>query len=206
VEALTERQTVGRHVAPKGSDIDVGSLVDTLRVRLGPERVFRLTPVESDIPERSVKRIAALAPPNGASWPPELPRPARLLTPPEPVTAAAEIPDSPPLFFVWRNIRHGVVKADGPERILGEWWVSNVDIGMQRDYYRVGCHAFRARRVAVGAPRRHRALPGSLNAAVRVDAGGQCEFSRTSVTGPVAALCAVMLRFENRKATYADPS
>ena len=137
VEALTERQTVGRHVAPKGSDIDVGSLVDTLRVRLGPERVFRLTPVESDIPERSVKRIAALAPPNGASWPPELPRPARLLTPPEPVVAAAEIPDAPPFFFVWRKVRHRVVKADGPERILGEWWLSDVDIGMQRDYYRV---------------------------------------------------------------------
>jgi hypothetical protein len=67
---------------------------------------------------------------------PELRRPARLLTPPEPVTAAAEIPDSPPLFFVWRKIRHRVVKADGPERILGEWWVSDVDIGMQRDYYR----------------------------------------------------------------------
>jgi protein ImuB len=53
-------------VAQKGSDVDVGSLVDTLRVRLGPGRVFRLTPVESEIPERSVKRIAALAPPNGA--------------------------------------------------------------------------------------------------------------------------------------------
>jgi PHP domain len=66
-----------------------------------------------------------------------LPRPARLLTPPEPVSAAAEIPDAPPLFFVWRKIRHRVVKADGPERILGEWWVSDADIGMQRDYYRV---------------------------------------------------------------------
>jgi protein ImuB len=29
VEALTERQTVGRHIAPRGSDVDVGSLVDT---------------------------------------------------------------------------------------------------------------------------------------------------------------------------------
>ena len=36
------------------------------------------------------------------------------------------------------------------------------------------------RGIAIGAPRRHRALPGSLNAAVRVNAGGQCEFSRTS--------------------------
>ncbi|WP_426441143.1 hypothetical protein [Bradyrhizobium genosp. P] len=36
---------------------DVGALVDTLRTRLGPERVFRLTPVESQILERAVKRI-----------------------------------------------------------------------------------------------------------------------------------------------------
>ena len=57
--------------------------------------------------------------------------------PPELVTAAAEIPDAPPFFFVWRKVRHRVVKADGPERILGEWWVSDADIGMQRGYYRV---------------------------------------------------------------------
>ena len=34
-------------------------------------------------------------------------------------------------------IRHRIVKADGPERILGEWWVSDTDIGLQRDYHRV---------------------------------------------------------------------
>lgn len=137
VEALTERQTIGRHVAGSDEEADVGSLVDTLRARLGPQRVFRLAPVESEIPERSVRRIAAVSAPKGASWPNDLPRPARLLTPPEPVTAVAEIPDSPPLFFVWRKVRHRVVKADGPERILGEWWVADADMGMQRDYYRV---------------------------------------------------------------------
>jgi protein ImuB len=137
IEALTERQTIGRHVSKNADADDIGTLVDTLRVRLGPERVFRLMPVESDIPERCVKRIAPVAEPKGITWPVDLPRPARLLTPPEAVTAVAEIPDSPPLFFVWRKIRHRVVKADGPERILGEWWVAEGDIGMQRDYYRV---------------------------------------------------------------------
>jgi protein ImuB len=139
VEALTERQTVGRHVAEDGSDADVGSLVDTLRTRLGSDRVFRLAPVESDIPERAVKRIAPVAPTSGLSWPDDLPRPARLLIPPEPVTAIAEIPDSPPKLFVWRKRQHRVVKADGPERILGEWWVSDQDTGLHRDYYRVEC-------------------------------------------------------------------
>jgi hypothetical protein len=32
VEALTERQTVGRYVEPDGSDADLGSLIDTLGV------------------------------------------------------------------------------------------------------------------------------------------------------------------------------
>ena len=53
------------------------------------------------------------------------------------VNALAEIPDAPPRFFIWRNIRHNVVKADGPERIHGEWWASDQEIGLQRDYYRV---------------------------------------------------------------------
>ena len=49
VEALSERQTLGRHVADNGIDTDIGPLIDTLRTRLGPERVFRLAPVESEI-------------------------------------------------------------------------------------------------------------------------------------------------------------
>jgi protein ImuB len=137
VEALTERQTVGAHVAEAGAEVDVTQLVDTLRVRLGNERVFRLAPVESDVPERSARRIAATARSDGATWPQDLPRPARLLSPPEPVHAVAEIPDSPPRFFVWHKVRHRVARADGPERILGDWWLSDQEVGPQRDYYRV---------------------------------------------------------------------
>jgi protein ImuB len=65
----------------------------------------------------------------------------RLLSPPEQVQAVAEIPDSPPRFFVWRKVRHRIARADGPERILGEWWLSDQDIGLQRDYYRVETEA-----------------------------------------------------------------
>ena len=141
IEALTERQTVGAHVAEAGSEVDVSQLVDTLRVRLGNERVFRLSPVESDIPERSARRVAATSRADGATWPKDLPRPARLLSPPEQVQAIAEIPDGPPRLFVWRKVRHRVARADGPERILGEWWLSDQDIGLQRDYYRVETEA-----------------------------------------------------------------
>ncbi len=137
VEALTERQTMGSHVADEEGTADLASLVDALRVRLGPSRVFRLAQVESDVPERAVARISPVAAARGTTWPADLPRPARLFNPPEPVTAIAEIPDAPPLFFVWRRIRHRVVKADGPERITGEWWRDNVEAGTRRDYYRV---------------------------------------------------------------------
>ena len=55
VEALTERQTIGRHLpgARCRSRMSASSSI-RLSVRLGPNRVFRLAPVESDMPERSV--------------------------------------------------------------------------------------------------------------------------------------------------------
>lgn len=136
VEALSERQTIGRHVNADGGDVDVSQLVDTLGVRLGPEHVFRIAPVESDVPERSQKRVPALHPPQGLEWPKHLPRPSRLFSPPERVEAVAELPDHPPRLFIWRNQRLRVLKADGPERIHGEWWRSDRERQMLRDYYR----------------------------------------------------------------------
>lgn len=137
VEAITERQTVGRHVAQQDGDVDLGQLVDTLGVRLGQDKIFRLAPVESHLPERSVKRVAALHPPKGLDWPRNLPRPARLFAHPEKIEVVAELPDHPPRLFVWRKIRHRVAKADGPERIHGEWWISERETNLVRDYYRV---------------------------------------------------------------------
>jgi hypothetical protein len=137
VLALAERQTVGRHVTEDGSQVDVSQLVDTLALRLGHENAFRLAPVESGLPERSVRRIPALDPTKGLDWPKHLPRPARLFARPEKVEAVAELPDHPPRLFIWRNIRHRVAKADGPERIHGEWWVSKGETQLVRDYYRI---------------------------------------------------------------------
>jgi len=94
-------------------------------------------PVESELPERASKRVPAMAAAKDANWPEDLPRPSRLLTSPELVNALAEIPDAPPRFFIWRKVRHRIAKADGPERILGEWWLSDEETSLQRDYYRV---------------------------------------------------------------------
>ncbi|TXM95223.1 DNA polymerase Y family protein [Methylobacterium sp. WL116] len=119
------------------ADADLAELVDRLTVRLGARRVFRIAPVASGLPERSVRRVDPLAAVPDADWPSGLPRPVRLLRPPESVTVVTLAPDHPPALFVWRRARLRVARADGPERIHGEWWVSDAEWGLVRDYYRV---------------------------------------------------------------------
>jgi protein ImuB len=112
-------------------------LLDRLGNRLGEEKVYRAAPVESDVPERSVRPAPALSPPGGKGWPDDLPRPVRLLDPPQPVDAMALLPDAPPVAFTWRRMRHRVRHADGPERIAGEWWRRDAELRAVRDYFRV---------------------------------------------------------------------
>jgi protein ImuB len=116
---------------------DLGPLIDRLVARFGAAQVYRAAPIESDVPERSVARVAGLAPAVGRSWPAALPRPLRLLTPPQPVQAMALLPDQPPVAFTWRRKRHRVRRADGPERIFGEWWRRDGEMRAVRDYWAV---------------------------------------------------------------------
>ncbi|MEO9190152.1 MAG: DNA polymerase Y family protein, partial [Acetobacteraceae bacterium] len=116
---------------------DIGALVDHLRNRFGAARVYRALPVQSDVPERSVRRVPALAPEDPARWPDDLPRPARLLARPQRVQALSVLPDHPPAAFVWRRVRHRIRHADGPERINGEWWHREREAMAVRDYWAV---------------------------------------------------------------------
>jgi protein ImuB len=136
VEPLTERQTQARGMGDEADEADMGQLVDRLGARIGMRKVYRLAPVQSLVPERMARKVPALAPPTGSAWPENLPRPPRLLDPPEPVVATALLPDHPPRFFIWRNVKHMVAKADGPERITPEWWKGDRG-SAARDYYRV---------------------------------------------------------------------
>jgi protein ImuB len=115
--------------------VEVADLVDRLGVRLGAERVLRLLPRESHLPARAVAAVPAAAEPppavlrDGARagplagpWDPERPRPLRLIVPPEPVEAVAPVPDDPPVLFRRGRAVHRVVRAEGPERVLPEWW------------------------------------------------------------------------------------
>jgi protein ImuB len=133
-EPLAFVQSVSSLVAP--SVPDIAPLVDRLANRLGEAAVYRIAPVESYVPERSVRRVAAMATVKGG-WPEDLPRPVRLLDPPQPVEAMALLPDDPPVAFTWRRVRHRVRHADGPERIAGEWWKRDREWAAVRDYFRV---------------------------------------------------------------------
>jgi protein ImuB len=129
---------------------ELAALVDRLGSRLGLAALCRLAPYESHLPERAVAVLPAIGALKKASarWPAGLVRPVRLLAPPEPVEATAPVPDDPPVLFRWRRLLHRVRRADGPERIAGEWWRDFArgdaagdpplsDPDDIRDYYRV---------------------------------------------------------------------
>jgi protein ImuB len=64
-------------------------------------------------------------------------RPIRLFDRPEPIEAVAEIPDGPPVQFTWRQVRHRVASAEGPERIAMTWWRDEDGRTLTRDYFRL---------------------------------------------------------------------
>jgi protein ImuB len=134
---------------------DLATLVDAIINRIGPERLWRVAPVESDVPERCWRYVAPLeAAQEGRSawkrddvrqldkrapdhpWHPRWPRPVRLLPRPERVDhVLAELPDQPPKRFTWRGQSYRVVRAEGPERICGEWWRRPAERQAVRDYF-----------------------------------------------------------------------
>jgi protein ImuB len=133
-DPLSFVQTTSSLVAEASPDL--APLVDRLANRLGDARIYRTALVESDVPERSMRRVPALSRFAGG-WPADLPRPVRLLDPPQPIDAMALLPDHPPVAFTWRRVRHLVRYADGPERIAGEWWKRDREWASVRDYFRV---------------------------------------------------------------------
>jgi len=75
----------------------------------------------------------------GAVWQYTGERPIRLFARPQPIEVTAALPDAPPVLFRWRKVLHRIARAEGPERILPEWWRggSAGEGAPARDYYRV---------------------------------------------------------------------
>ena len=141
VAPLTVPQT--QLMAAQDATDRLAGVVDTLSNRLGTDRVSRVVPCESHVPERAVRHVPPLAV-KQPSWvnDPASPRPIRLLRRPEEIEVIAPVPDDPPIRFSWRGVAHRVRAAAGPERIASEWWLGKrssrrPETDLIRDYYRV---------------------------------------------------------------------
>ncbi|TPG15773.1 DNA polymerase Y family protein [Sphingomonas oligophenolica] len=122
---------------------EMAALVDQLSTRLGRSRIRRFAPRDRHIPEQAELMLPATAAPAVESWPTPEPgepplRPIHLFDPPQRIESMmAEVPDGPPRRFRWRRTVHEVARAEGPERIAGEWWRRHDAPIPTRDYFRV---------------------------------------------------------------------
>ncbi|NKK92895.1 DNA polymerase Y family protein [Rhizobium leguminosarum bv. viciae] len=130
-QPLEERQKSSSLVEEEVTDVT--PLIDIYGNR--GQRVYRVAPVPSDVPERAVQRISAAADPVEVTWVSHWRRPVRLLARPELIEAIALLPDRPPVSITWRGKRRKVQRADGPERIFGEWWQRDAEMEAVRDYF-----------------------------------------------------------------------
>lgn len=130
-EPLEERQQFSSLI--EETVLDVTPLVDVLGNR--GLRVYRVTPVASDVPERSFRKVPPMSEETGADWQYNWPRPSRLLAKPEEIEVMNVLPDSPPRTMTWRGKRRRIVRGDGPERVFGEWWLRDAELHAVRDYY-----------------------------------------------------------------------
>lgn len=117
---------------------EIGAVVDVLSARLGAKRVVRPQLHDEHAPERAAGWRAALSKLNEtkSAKPPAdgvQRRPVRLFSPGQQIEVMAGVPDGPPIRFRWRRVMREVVRAEGPERIAGDWQRRE----MTRDYYRV---------------------------------------------------------------------
>ncbi|MDQ1850658.1 DNA polymerase Y family protein [Gemmobacter fulvus] len=132
-EALAPEQ-IGSRPTIRHEDA-LADLLSSVGNRIGFDRVLRLLPATSLIPERSfLLAHAAYTTPEPILHRAGVARPI-FLFPPEPVTAAS---GSPPASFRWRRMRFTTLRATGPERITPEWWFDDPAWrdGL-RDYWRI---------------------------------------------------------------------
>jgi len=128
--------------SPQGgrpTQVSLAPLLDRLGNRFGFAQVARLWAYESHLPERACQLAPAAGAMDGDAWRHAMPRPLRLLARPEPVEPVPPLLEDDMLrAFVWRRVKHRVRAAEGPERIVPEWWRTDPAwTGGARDYWRV---------------------------------------------------------------------
>ena len=134
-ESLVPEQITAGPAAGQGDAL--ADFLSSTGNRIGFDRVLRLLPAQSLIPERSFLLVPAAHCAAGAA--PGAPRtgPLRPVTifPPEPVLA---VRGHPPARFRWRRMDFTTLRATGPERIAPEWWLDDPEwrTGL-RDYWHI---------------------------------------------------------------------
>lgn len=117
---------------------DFARLVDRLCSRLGADAVRIPTPQDSYLPERRWRFVPALdssPAEHRFDASPTAMRAPLLLLEAEPVEAAAATAGGPPAWIRWRRKRLSLRRAQGPRRVLSEWWRSEERGG--REYWLV---------------------------------------------------------------------
>ncbi|MBS1604972.1 MAG: DNA polymerase Y family protein [Bacteroidetes bacterium] len=109
-------------------------LVDRITNKTGTRTIHRYLPAQHYWPERAMAATTSLDEIAVEAWSMARPRPIHILARPEVIEVTAPIPDYPPMLFIHKGQRHSITRAEGPERIEQEWWLSN---GEHRDYYSV---------------------------------------------------------------------
>lgn len=121
---------------------DVGRLVDLLQGRLGRERVLRIEPTPSHVPEAAYRvrpadesrgKLTAITVSDD--------RPTQLFEPAEPAEVTFLQPEGPLAALRWRGESRPIITTVGPERIGRRWWQTHLsrrslDV---RDYYKLQC-------------------------------------------------------------------
>jgi protein ImuB len=133
---------------------ELAHLIDRLGARFGLRRVTRLVPQDTHIPEYAVAAVPAHAarhiPAASAIEQDSINaiRPLRLLPKPQGIFVVSEVPDGPPVRFLWKHEGREWLEAwqrewqyvalyEGPERIAMEWWRDDRGNNLTRDYFRI---------------------------------------------------------------------
>ena len=119
------------------ADDSINHLIERLSARLGEDRVQRLAPRDTHLPENAWHRMPALSGQASERFTSKVDvrRPLSLFTRPQPIRVEA---DGTPELLRWRGAATRILRATGPERIAPPWWQGSAASNLsQRDYWRV---------------------------------------------------------------------
>ncbi|CAG5006798.1 Protein ImuB [Dyadobacter sp. CECT 9275] len=133
-EELPDQQETIWNLGEGNKMAAIAELLDRIAARAGADVIHRYLPAEHYWPERAMIEATNLNDKPETQWRSDQYRPIQLLPEPERIQVSAPIPDYPPMLFRYKGQVHRIQKADGPDRIEQEWWLSD---GLHRDYYSV---------------------------------------------------------------------